>query len=381
MYKTVFLLFLLHVNVAHSFTGDKKWGRKKTSLALIDNFSDAPQDEVTVDGSSSPTADLLQKIQGGAVAVARKLSSAELAFAGAVATMVGDASMHPIDCIKTLQQSGEGAGLNMVSATKKIFTSGGIGGFYSGLGTYIVSDGLAGSIKFASYEAMKLWVDENVDENKKGAALFVVAGLAFVASSIVLVPGELIKQRLQMGQISSVAEGISVIWKNEGLMGFFTGYSGVCLRDVPYTMMELGIYDNLKSMYIKWKTRNSGDGSGEYKLTQWDEIIAAAITGGIIGYATAPLDNIKTKLMVDVGYNGFFDCVSKTVSTGGISALFNGGGARVAWLMPFTAIYLPIYEIIKRKLSETSSANKAINVKGGAQVTPIAETINQRCAK
>jgi len=293
MYKTVFLLFLLHVNVAHSFTGDKKWGRKKTSLALIDNFSDAPQDEVTVDGSSSPTADLLQKIQGGAVAVARKLSSAELAFAGAVATMVGDASMHPIDCIKTLQQSGEGAGLNMVSATKKIFTSGGIGGFYSGLGTYIVSDGLAGSIKFASYEAMKLWVDENVDENKKGAALFVVAGLAFVASSIVLVPGELIKQRLQMGQISSVAEGISVIWKNEGLMGFFTGYSGVCLRDVPYTMMELGIYDNLKSMYIKWKTRNSGDGSGEYKLTQWDEIIAAAITGGIIGYATAPLDNIK----------------------------------------------------------------------------------------
>jgi len=82
--------------------------------------------------------------------------------------------------------------------------------------------------------------------------------------------------------------------------------------------------------------------------------------------------------MVDVGYNGFFDCVSKTVNAGGISALFNGGGARVAWLMPFTAIYLPVYEIIKRKLSETNSANKALNVKGGAQVTPIAETINQR---
>ena len=250
--------------------------------------------------------DALWKLTGGGgdvdeasscMTTTRRLTSVELAFAGAVATMIGDASMHPIDCIKTLQQSVEGSGLNMVSAAKKIFADGGINGFYSGLGTYVISDGLAGSIKFATYEAMKHWVSENVEsEEKRGAALFVVAGLAFVASSVVLVPGELIKQRLQMGQISSVTEGFSTIWKNEGIKGFFTGYSGVCLRDVPYTMMELGIYENLKTMYVKWKTRNLDVDGENYSLTQWDEIIAAAITGGIIGYATAPLDNIKVRL-------------------------------------------------------------------------------------
>lgn len=314
--------------------------------------------------------------------VVKKLSSFELAFAGAVATMIGDISMHPIDCIKTLQQSVEGSGLNMLAASKKIFETGGFGGFYSGLGTYVVSDGLAGSIKFATYEALKSWVDESgvVKEENKGAALFVVAGVAFIASSVVLVPGELIKQRLQMGQISSVAEGFSTIWKNEGIMGFFTGYSGVCLRDVPYTMMELGIYDNLKSMYVKWKSGEVGWKEGEeYKLTQWDEIIAAAITGGIIGYLTAPLDNIKTKLMVDVGYSGFFDCVSKTIESTGFSSLFNGGGARIAWLMPFTAIYLPVYEVIKRRLSASNVGNSPtpLKVKGGAQVTPLSQSVNK----
>lgn len=54
--------------------------------------------------------------------------------------------------------------------------------------------------------------------------------------------------------------------------------------------------------------------------------------------------------MVDTGYNGFIDCATKTVSENGVGALFNGSIARVAWLMPFTAIYLPIYEVLKRRM-------------------------------
>jgi len=80
----------------------------------------------------------------------RKLTSIDLALAGALATMIGDASMHPIDCIKTLQQSNEGIGLNMVAAAKRIWKTNGVGGFYSGIATYVISDGMAGAIKFAT---------------------------------------------------------------------------------------------------------------------------------------------------------------------------------------------------------------------------------------
>jgi Mitochondrial carrier protein len=36
--------------------------------------------------------------------------------------------------------------------------------------------------------------------------------------------------------------------------------------------------------------------------------------------------------------------------TQGISGLFAGSIARVSWLLPFTTIYLGVYEVSKRKL-------------------------------
>ena len=50
----------------------------------------------------------------------RELSSGEMAAAGAVATALGVTLVHPIDTIKTLQQSNEGMGLNMLAASRKI---------------------------------------------------------------------------------------------------------------------------------------------------------------------------------------------------------------------------------------------------------------------
>lgn len=299
------------------------------------------------------------------------LSLLDLAVAGSVATMIGDAALHPVDCLKTLQQSNEGAGLSLLGAGRQIYRTSGVGGFYSGLGTYVAGDGGAGAVKFATYEFLKRWVNDHVDEDRVGAALFGCAALAFVASSVVLVPGELIKQRLQMGQYASLKEAVSSIWTNEGLFGFYAGYSGVCLRDVPYTMMELGLYDNFKSLWLRLKNRNRSSEDGPAPITQMDEIVAAGITGGITGYLSNPLDLIKTKLMVDGDlYTGFFDAFRKTVSEGGLSSLFQGGAARVAWLLPFTAIYLPVYDLFKRRIEtyKTSrSSTTALKLKGGAQ--------------
>ena len=110
-------------------------------------------------------------------------------------------------------------------------------------------------------------------------ALFGCAAAAFIASSFLLVPGELIKQRLQTGQYSSMMDGVRSIMKNDGLPGFYCGYAAVCFRDVPYTMLELGLYDNLKSAYCWWKNRGEKKGR-RYEISQQDEILIGAITGG-----------------------------------------------------------------------------------------------------
>ena len=119
-----------------------------TSSALSSNYANAAQ-------NVKPTKVIRKTPSKGSVAKEektekRKLTSFDLACAGSLATMIGDAALHPVDCIKTLQQSTEGTGLSMVGASKKIMKDFGIGGFYSGLGTYVLSDGGAGAIKFAT---------------------------------------------------------------------------------------------------------------------------------------------------------------------------------------------------------------------------------------
>ena len=76
----------------------------------------------------------------------------------------------------------------------------------------------------------------------------------------------------------------------QGISGFFTGYAATLIRDVPYTMLELGLYENIKSSIRNFKNVE--------KLDSKDELIAAAITGGLASFFTTPLDLVKTKLMV-----------------------------------------------------------------------------------
>ena len=68
---------------------------------------------------------------------------------------------------------------------------------------------------------------------------------------------------------------------------------------------------------------------------------AGCLTGAVCGWLTAPLDVIKTRLMVLEGAagdapTGVLSVCRQIVRTGGIGALFQGAGARSLWLMLFT---------------------------------------------
>ena len=281
----------------------------------------------------------------------------KLAMAGSVATMVADMSMHPMDCIKTLQQSNEGVGLSLVQAAHVIYTQlGGVPGFYKGFFSYAVCDATAGALKFSTYEVLKRQVKSMLPSEEQttvlNGVLFLCAAIAFAASSIIAVPGELLKQQLQMGHYKNIFDAISSIWESHGFEGYFLGYSGVFMRDIPYTALELGMYDLIKSLYMS----RQADTSKPLKST--DEIMAAAITGGISGYITTPLDTVKTKMVVDscdyLG-GGFLDTLTATIHEQGFAAVFAGGTARVAWLVPLTAIYLPTYDYLKRRWTSTDT--------------------------
>ena len=113
-------------------------------------------------------------------------------------------------------------------------------------------------------------------------------------------------------------------------------------------MLELGLYEQFKASILR-NSMQERTGTKPPILEAWQEIAAAAATGGVTALATTPIDVIKTKLMVD-NYDGFLDCLLLTVSHHGSPALFAGVYARIGWIVPFTAIYLPTYDFLKRRL-------------------------------
>lgn len=154
-----------------------------TDTAVLDltpvAFGSPPEslqyDATTTQSSSSPS---IQAVQ---------LPLYQLMAAGSCATVLADMSMHPMDCIKTLQQSDTGAGLSLVTAAQYLWTSSGVAGFYHGFLTYATTDAAGGALKFAVWE---VWKQKTVDKQPAFAYLWAGAALAFLASSVLIVPGE-----------------------------------------------------------------------------------------------------------------------------------------------------------------------------------------------
>eukprot|EP00527_Entomoneis_sp_CCMP2396_P001021 CAMPEP_0198144190 /NCGR_PEP_ID=MMETSP1443-20131203/13980_1 /TAXON_ID=186043 /ORGANISM="Entomoneis sp., Strain CCMP2396" /LENGTH=375 /DNA_ID=CAMNT_0043807543 /DNA_START=121 /DNA_END=1249 /DNA_ORIENTATION=+ len=271
-----------------------------------------------------------------------------LALAGSVTTFFADLTMHPVDCIKTLQQSDLGVHMSILEATRYLYEQYGISGFLHGFLTYATSDAVGGCLKFSVWETWKKRLP--AEQDQQPGLLFVMAGaaLSFVAASVIIVPGEFLKQQLQMSHYHSLWEAIQGVAASEqGLAGFYSGYDGVLYRDIPYTILELGLYDMFKRTLAQMRSDNDeGD-----KSVIWDQLACAAMTGAITALVTTPMDVVKTKLMVD-DYASFGEAFLSTYQNHGFEALYSGLTARVGWVIPFTVIYLPTYDFLKNMLEK-----------------------------
>lgn len=278
-----------------------------------------------------------------------------------------------------MQQSDAGLDFGFVSAAGYLWSHFGVAGFYFGFLTYACSDAVGGALKFSVWEAWKqaspnleqqqvLAINEddnnNSSSNSNGAMrmvsgwmyIWMGAAVACVASSVLIVPGELLKQQLQMSHYESLPAAVQGIYSTAGVSGFYQGYEGVLYRDIPYTILELGLYDLFKSILrsLKEKSKTTtavSDGDTETSSVG-EEILAGAVTGGITAVMTTPIDVVKTKMMVDAEYAGdsFVQCFLTSVDHHGWASVFAGVEARVAWILPFVAIYLPTYDFLKRQL-------------------------------
>ena len=191
--------------------------------------------------------DLYKKMltpEGGSLGLKERLA------AGAAAGMTGTALTHPLDTIRlrlALPNHGyKGIGDAFVTVARHE----GVGALYKGLVPTLAGIAPYAAINFASYDvAKKLYYGENGKQDPI-SNLF-VGGASGTFSATVCYPLDTIRRRMQMKgkTYKGMGDAFATIWRNEGMKGFFKGWTANTLKVVPQNSIRFVSYEVLKSLF------------------------------------------------------------------------------------------------------------------------------------
>ncbi|CAL9090551.1 unnamed protein product [Musa acuminata var. zebrina] len=255
-------------------------------------------------------------------------------IAGATAGVVVETVLYPIDTIKTRLQAARGV--------SKIHWK----GLYSGLAGNLAGVLPASGIFVGIYEPTKQKLLKVFPENLSAFAHLTAGAVGGVAASLIRVPTEVVKQRMQTGQFTSAPNAVRLIVAKEGIRGLYAGYSSFLLRDLPFDAIQFCIYEQLR---IGYKI------AAQRELSDPENAIIGAFAGALTGAITTPLDVLKTRIMVQGSanqYKGVISCAQTILKEEGPAAFFKGIGPRVLWIGIGGSIFFGVLERSKLVLSQ-----------------------------
>ncbi|KAL6960342.1 S-adenosylmethionine carrier 1, chloroplastic/mitochondrial, partial [Sarracenia purpurea var. burkii] len=72
-----------------------------------------------------------------------------------------------------------------------------------------------------------------------------------IAASLIRVPTEVVKQRMQTRQFASAPDAVRLIVSREGFKGLYAGYGSFLLRDLPFDAIQFCIYEQLRIVSLE----------------------------------------------------------------------------------------------------------------------------------
>ena len=259
---------------------------------------------------------------------------------GACAGLGVDITLFPLDTLKTRLQSEAG-----------LLKSGGFSRLWYGIGPVAIGSAPSAAIFFLAYESGKSRIFPHVTDNLVlNHALSATFGE--VTSLIVRVPVEIIKQRMQVSAAGSKSLDIfKAILRNEGPKGLLRGYTTTVLREVPFSLIEMPLWEWLKQT---WAQKSNVE-----KVTPVQSAACGALAGALSAAVTTPLDVAKTRIML--AEPGSPLALKQSASLAleivfkerGFKGLFAGILPRITWTSIGGALFLGIYDYVVSKLHMT----------------------------
>ncbi|CAL0327600.1 unnamed protein product [Lupinus luteus] len=303
---------------------------------------------------------------------------------GAVAGAFGEGMMHPVDTIKTRMQSqaildGIPNQKSILQMVQSVWQADGLRGFYRGVIPGITGSLATGATYFGVIESTKKWIEDSHPSLRGHWAHFIAGAVGDTLGSVVYVPCEVMKQRMQVqGTLMSwssdtMINGVAIkpgaqlygyytgmfnagctILKTQGLRGLYAGYLSTLARDVPFAGLMVMFYESLKEVTEYGKQRLISSPTWHVN-NSFEGLILGGLAGGLSAYLTTPLDVVKTRLQVQgtiLRYNGWLDAICKIWAKEGMKGMFRGSMPRIAWYIPASALTFMVVEFLRDNFNE-----------------------------
>ncbi|CAI9754408.1 unnamed protein product [Fraxinus pennsylvanica] len=315
-------------------------------------------------------------------ALFKELSVLERALIGAGGGGIAGAftyvCLHPLDTIKTKLQTKGASEIysGTVDAIVKTFKSRGILGFYSGVSAVIVGSTASSAVYFGTCEFGKS-ILSRIPQYPPLLIPPTAGAMGNIVSSAIMVPKELITQRMQAGAKGRSWNVLLSILEKDGILGLYAGYSATLLRNLPAGVLSYSSFEYLKAAVLS-KTRKAN-------LEPFQSVCCGALAGAISASLTTPLDVVKTRLMTQVHreatnkvaaamYGGIAATVKQILKEEGWVGFTRGIGPRVLHSACFSAIGYFAFETARLTILNHYLKQKELQAMALAPKLPLNQT-------
>eukprot|EP01023_Acetabularia_acetabulum_P007399 TRINITY_DN1319_c0_g1_i1.p1 TRINITY_DN1319_c0_g1~~TRINITY_DN1319_c0_g1_i1.p1 ORF type:complete len:468 (-),score=93.66 TRINITY_DN1319_c0_g1_i1:178-1581(-) len=285
------------------------------------------------------------------------------ALAGGLASSSSTFFMHPVDTLKTRIQSIVGATAKSVAGSIPKL---GAKGLYRGVIPATVGAGASHGLRTCAYEGsqvvFKMLLGPGAELQIQGLSSFI----GTLLGTCLRIPCEVLKQRLQVGLHGNVGEAVNIAVKTDGWRGLFKGTAATMSREVPFYVLGMVGYEQLKKLVSGELLNPEGTPS---KLSVQQTIGIGALSGAIAAILTTPADVMKTRIMTaGVGVNvSAVNILVEILQKEGLLALFKGALPRAIWIAPLGAMNFAGYELAKNALTKSKEQKSGQQIQEESQ--------------
>jgi solute carrier family 25 (mitochondrial S-adenosylmethionine transporter), member 26 len=245
------------------------------------------------------------------------------AEAAAGASVLAKLFLYPIDTLKCRRQ----AGLHPQSIYQ-------LRGLYAGV--------LPKLALYGPYQALYMYTYTSARERlhpSYGVWAFPISGVvADLAGTVVRLPMEVIKQRMQAGVYSSSVEAVKRIatCPRAQLLQQRLFIAQTLFHDIPYGLVQWTTYELLtRSEALSFFPKHAV------------HVAVGMSAGALAAFVTTPLDVVKTRIVTRSSeYTGISQAVKKILVEDGARAFTRGWFFRVMHIAPGTGIYFGLFHLL-----------------------------------